>query len=145
MTLREANYEIEKLNNELNKLLKDKALLESTIDPKSIDYTKILVDGGVHNTNIQEIYVLTKELDKYKNLDKRINNIQEEIFNYTEWIDKELKILKKYDKVEQLIVYYKEDSIKKYTWYQIANKVHYSKDYCRKIYMRYKKKRNIKR
>lgn len=142
MTLKEANYEVERLNNKLNKLLKDKELLETMVDPKSTDYAKIVVDGGKHS-NILELYVLKQELPRWQDLDKRIKITQEEIKNYMDWIDNELKILKKYDKVEQLIVYYKEIDIKEYTWYQISSMVHYSKDYCRKIYKRYKEKRNI--
>ncbi len=142
MTLKEANYEVERLNNKLNKLLKDKELLEVMIEPKSTDYTKVMVDGGKHS-NILELYVLKQELPRWQDLDKRIRITQDEIKNYMDWIDEELRILKKYDKIEQLIVYYKEIDLKEYTWYQIASKVHYSKDYCRKIYQRYKQKRNI--
>lgn len=142
MTLKEANCEVERLNNNLNKLLKDKELLEVMVDPKSTDYTKVVVDGGRHS-NILEIYVLKQELSRWQDLDNKIKRTQDEIKNYMEWIDTELRILKKYDKVEQLIVYYKEIALKEYTWHQIAAMVHYSKDYCRKIYSRYKKKRKI--
>lgn len=142
MTLKEANYEVERLNNKLNKLLKDKELLETMVDPKSTDYTKIVVDGGKHS-NILELYILKQELPRWQDLDRRISKTQDEIKNYVEWIDNELKILKKYDKVEQLIVYYKEIDIKEYTWYQISSMVHYSVTQCRNIYRKYKKKRDI--
>ena len=142
MTLKEANYEVERLNNKLNKLLKDKELLEVMVEPKSTDYTKVMVDGGKHS-NILELYVLKQELPRWQDLDKKIRITQDEIKNYMDWIDEELRILKKYDKIEQLIVYYKEIDLKEYSWDQIAYKVHYSRDYCRRIYRRYKKKRNI--
>ena len=142
MTLKEVNYEVERLENELNKLLRDKELLETLVDPKSTDYTKIMVDGGKH-TNILEVYILKQDLARWQDLDKRIKQTQDQIKNDLEWIDNELKILKKYDKVEQLIVFYKEIDTKNYTWYQISALVNYSKDYCRKIYQRYKNKRNI--
>lgn len=142
MTLKEANYEVERLNNKLNKLLKDKELLEVIVDPKSTDFTKVVVDGGKHS-NILELYVMKQDLPKWKDLDKRICITQEEIKNYMDWIDNELRILKKYDKVEQLIVYYKEIDLKEYTWYQIAALVHYSSTQCRRIYKRYKETRNI--
>lgn len=142
MTLKEVNYEVERLENELNKLLRDKELLETLVDPKSTDYTKIMVDGGKH-TNILEVYILKQDLPRWQDLDKRIKQTQDQIKNDLEWIDNELKILKKYDKVEQLIVFYKEIDAKNYTWYQISALVNYSKDYCRKIYQRYKNKRNI--
>ena len=49
MNLRDANFEVERLENKLNKLLSDKELLETMIDPKSTDYTKVVVDGGKHS------------------------------------------------------------------------------------------------
>lgn len=142
MTIKEANYEMERLENKLNKLLRDKELLETMVDPKSTDYTKIMVDGGKHS-NVLEMYILKQELPRWQELDKKIKRTQDEIKNYLNWIDNELKILKKYGKLEQLIVYYKEVDTNNYTWHQISNIVHYSKDYCRKIYKRYIKKRDI--
>lgn len=142
MTLKEANYEVERLNNKLSKLLKDKEILEVMTDPKSTDYTKVVVDGGKHS-NILELYILKQELPRWKDLDRRISKTQDEINNYVDWIDNELKILKKYDKVEQLIVYYKEIDIKEYTWQQISSMVHYSISQCKKIYKRYKETRSI--
>ena len=142
MTLKEANYEVERLNNKLNKLLKDKELLETMVDPKSTDYAKIVVDGGKHS-NILELYILKQELPRWKDLDKRIKITQEEIKNYMDWIDNELKILNKYNKIEQLIVYYKEIDTKEYTWYQIANMVHYSIRQCKRIYKNYTETRDI--
>lgn len=142
MTIREANYELEKLNNDLNKLIKDKEILECLVQPKSADYSKIVVDGGKHG-NMLELYVLKQDLPRWKDLDKRIITTQDKIKNNMDWIDEELKILKKYDKVEQLIVYYKEIATKNYTWRDISNLVHYSESQCKRIYKRYKKKRDI--
>lgn len=143
MNLRDANFEVERLENKLNKLLSDKELLETMIDPKSTDYTKVVVDGGKHS-NIIEIYILKKDLPRWHNLDKRIKLTQEQIKNSLEWIDNELKILKKYDKVEQLILFYKELDEKKYTWSQIASMVHYSVSQCKRIYSRCKSTRYLK-
>lgn len=142
MTLREANYEVERLTNDLNRLLKEKELLETMILPKGTNLDKILVDGG-QVSNIIEKYAELKELEKWKNLDRRILESQERIKNYMDWIDNELKILKKYDKVEQLIVYYKEIDTKEYTWKSVSQLVHYSEPQCRRIYKKYKKKREI--
>ncbi len=144
LTLKEANYQVESKENELNRLLRDKEVLECMVDPKSTDFTKIVVDGGKHG-NILEIYIALKDLKKWKNLDRDINRLQEEIQNLVNWIDNELEILKKYDKVEQLIVYYKEECPKKYTWNQISSKVHYSITQCRRIYRNYKGKRNYEK
>lgn len=142
MTLKEANYEVEKLNNKLNKLIKDKMILESITDPKSVDVSKIIVDGG-NRENTIEIYIEKQDLERWKELDKKIQRTQEEINNYVNWIEIELKILKKYHKLEQLIVYYKEIDVKEYTWHEISAKVNYSMTQCRRIYKKYKQKRNI--
>lgn len=143
MTLKDANYEVERLENKLNKLLNDKEILEVLTDPKSTDYTRVMVDGGKHGGSLQEVYVLKQDLPRWQDLDKRIQRTQDEIQNYLNWIDKELKILDKYNKIEQLIVYYKEIDTKEYTWYQIASMVHYSISQCKKIYKRYKETRDI--
>ena len=139
MTLKEANYEVEKLENDIDLLLKEKEVLESKVGVQSVDISKIVVDGGKRVDRFVE-YVSSKEL---KNLDAKLQEKQERKENLLNWIDKELKILKKYDKVEQLIVYYKEIVPQKYTWHEISSLVHYSKDYCRKIYARYKNLRDI--
>ena len=139
MTLKEVNYEVERLTNQLNKLLNEKESLESIVGLHSTSYNKIIVDGGKVVDKMLE-YQILKEMNQ---LDFHIQLIQEKIKNNMDWIDNELKILKKYDKIEQLIIYYKEIDTKNYTWYQISNKVNYSMSQCKRIYSRYKKKRNV--
>lgn len=139
MTLKEVNYEVERLTNQLNKLLNEKESLESIVGLHSTSYDKIIVDGGKVVDKMLE-YQILKEMNQ---LDFHIQIIQEKIKNNMDWIDNELKILKKYDKIEQLIIYYKEIDTKNYTWYQISNKVNYSMSQCKRIYSRYKKKRNV--
>ena len=139
MTLREVNYEVERLTNQLNKLLNEKESLESIVGLHSTSYNKMIVDGGKVVDKMLE-YQILKEMNQ---LDFHIQIIQEKIKNNMDWIDNELKILKKYDKIEQLIIYYKEIDTKNYTWYQISSKVNYSMSQCKRIYSRYKKKRNV--
>lgn len=142
VTLKEANFEVEKLTNELKRLLREKELLETMILPKSTNLDKMVVDGGIP-VNLIEKYAELTELEKWKNLDKKIITTQDKIKNNMDWIDEELKILEKYDKVEQLIVYYKEVATRDYTWFDISNLVHYSESQCRRIYKKYKRKRDI--
>ena len=142
MTLKNANFEVEKLTNDLKRLLREKELLETMILPKSTTLDKIVVDGGSH-VNLIEKYAELTELEKWKDLDKKIVETQDKIKNNMDWIDEELRILKKYDKVEQLIVYYKEIATKNYTWRDISNLVHYSESQCKRIYKKYKRKRDI--
>ena len=139
MTLKEVNYEVERLTNQLNKLLNEKESLESIVGLHSTSYNKIIVDGGKVVDKMLE-YQILKEMNQ---LDFHIQIIQEKIKNSMDWIDNELKILKKYDKIEQLLIYYKEIDTKNYTWYQISSKVNYSMSQCKRIYSRYKKKRNV--
>lgn len=136
MTIQEANKEIERLDNEIDYWLNKKALiLESTIYPKS--GTGERVDGG-------------KREDKYKHLDYAIDNIDPKIDELykekkilEEYIEKELVRLGKYNEVEQLIIFYKEQTTTEYTWEQISQRVHYSVTQCRRIYRKWKKQRSI--
>ena len=136
MNILEANKEIERIDNELEFWINKKAfILESTIYPKS--GTGDRVQGG-------------KREDKYKHLDYAIDEIDPQIEKlykekkmYEDYIDKELLRLGKYREVEQLIIYYKEQCIDQYTWFQISQRVHYSESQCRKIYRRWKKQREI--
>lgn len=141
LTFNEVFEETKRLENTLNKLLADKELLESITDPKSTDYDKIHVDGGKHAGSVQEIYVLKQDLPRWKDLDKRIQQVQERIRINDEWVEKELKILKEYDNKVEQIVYYKEECKEKLTWYQIEARVHLSESQCRNLYRNYKKRR----
>ena len=141
LTFKEVFEETERLENTLNKLLNDKELLETIIEPKTADYDKIYVDGGKHAGSVQEIYVLKEDLPRWKDLDERIQKVQARIKNNNRWVDNELKILKKYDDKIEKIVYLKEHSDKKYTWLQIANIVYISESHCRYLYRQYKKRR----
>ena len=137
MTLKEANYQVEKLTNEINRLLREKEILEASVGLQGIDITKESVDGGKRVDKLLE-YASSKELS---NLDKKLQLNQDKRKNLMDWIDEELKILNKYSKVEQLIVYYKEIDIKEYTWANISGKVNYSVPQCKRIYKKYKNKR----
>lgn len=137
MTLKEAKKEIERIDNELEFWLNKKAfILESTIYP-SKPITGERVDGG-------------KREDRYKHLDYAIDEIDPEIEKlykekriYEDYIEKELTRLGKYNEVEQLIIFYKEQTTTEYTWEQISQRVHYSVTQCRRIYRKWKKQRSI--
>lgn len=137
MTLKEANKEIERIDNELEFWLNKKTfILESTIYP-SKPITGERVDGG-------------KREDRYKHLDYAIDEIDPEIEKlykekriYEDYIEKELIRLGKYNEVEQLIIFYKEQTTEQYTWLQISQRVHYSESQCRRIYRKWKKQRKV--
>lgn len=137
MTIIEANKEVERIDNELDLLLtKKQRIIESTIYP-SKPVSGERVDGG-------------KREDKYKYLDYAIDNIDPEIERlykerkaYEEYIEKELIRLKKYNEIEQQVVYWKEQTTFNYTWLEISQKVHYSVTQCRRIYKKWKGQREI--
>ena len=139
MSLREANQELEKLESEYEYWLEQKELNLSLVLPNAVSIKDDIVSGGKRVDKLLK-YV---ELQDNKKIDETLDYIYQRKLNLMNWIDRELQILNKYREIEQLIVFYKEISIETFTWEQISKKVHYSKDYCRKIYKRYKNLRNI--
>lgn len=136
MTILEANKEIERIDNEIDLLLnKKQMILESVTYPKAS--TGERVQGGTRT-------------DKYKQLDYAIDTIDpqleylyEEKRMYENYIERELIRLGKYNEVEKIIIYYKEQTTTQYTWEQISQKAHYSVTQCRRIYRKWKKQREI--
>ncbi len=139
MTLKEANKELEQLENDYEYYLREKEQLLSLVLPKSTDIRTERVDGGNRSDKLLE-YV---EKEDEKKINDTLDYIHAKIVNLNNWIENELKILGKYDEIEQLIVYYKEIEKKNHTWVEISQKVHYSVTQCRRIYRKYKKIREI--
>lgn len=146
MTLKEANEELEKLDNEYNYWLNEKERLSLLVSPKSMDIRPEMVEGG---KRVDKLALYVESMDD-KKINETLEYIQKKKQNLMNWLDNELTILKKYNEIEQLIVYYKENVIitdkytnkrRNMTWEEIGKEVHYSKDYCRKIYRNYKYKK----
>lgn len=147
MALKDAREQVERLLNEFERLINEKEILFNKTQPHAVDTTKENVAGGLRSDKYLN-YVETLE---EKQINERLKETYERINNYRNWITKELRILGKYNELEQLIVYFKEEVIitDKYTkksrgltWAEISEKVHYSPDYCRRIYRNYRKKRD---
>lgn len=147
MNLKEANKELEKLDNEYTYWLEQKELILSLVMPKATDIKPEIIEGGKREDRLLK-YV---ELEDEKQIDNTLDYIYKRKTNLINWMDKELKILLKYGELESAIVQLKETTIidndtKKWrerTWEEIANEVHYNKDHCRRIYRNYKRIRNI--
>ena len=138
MTIKEANNLIENIDNQIECLLtKKEIIIESAIYPKSPDLSSERVEGG---TRVDKYRYLDYSIDE---IDPEINRLYKEKRNYENFIEKELIRLRKYNEVEQLIVFYKEQSLENLTWLQISQKVHYSVTQCRNIYRKFKKTRKI--
>lgn len=148
MTLREANEQLEKLENDYEYYLREKEELLSLVTPKSTDIRVEKVDGGKKEDNLSK-YV---ELMDVKKIDETLDYIFKRKQNLLSWLDNELKILLKYGEVESVIVQLKENKMIKdkftgkfrsLTWDEISKEVNWSKTFCRNVYRNYKRKRNI--
>ncbi len=139
MDLKTANKELEQLDNEYEYWLSQKEIAKNMVIPKSADIQFERVDGGKREDRLLRYIELLDD----KKIDETLDYIFKRKQNLMNWIDNELKILKKYKQTEQLIVFYKEQDPRNLSWYSISKLVNYSKDYCRKIYARYKKSRNV--
>ena len=124
MTNKELNNRIEKINNEIEYYLNTKELLEEKSRKKLYKEQELL------KKDIENINAIIDILYKKRSICLLA-------------LENQLKELGTYEELKQKIIYYKEESLKKYTWSEIANMVHYSETQCRRIYRKYKNQRSI--
>ena len=148
MNLKEANKELEKLENEYNYWLREKEQLLILLGPRSTDIREERVDGG---KRVDRLYKYI-ELEDERKINATLDYIAKRKENLLKWINTELEILQKYGEVESAIIQLKENGIvrdkntnkyREMTWEEIANQVHWSRSFCRNVYRNYKKKRDI--
>lgn len=148
MTLKEANKELEKLENEYEYWLLEKENLLKLVRPQGTEVKAERVDGGTREDRLLKYVELEDE--------KKINDTLDYIFkrqqNLLKWLKSELEIMLKYGEEEAVIIQLKENkrirdkNTGKYrdlTWEEISKEVHWSKTFCRNVYRHYKKKRDI--
>lgn len=145
MTIKEANYELKKLDNEYNYWLNEKEQLKSLVYPKATDIRLEKVDGGKREDRLEK-YV---ELLDDKKIDETLSYIQSRKENLLNWLENEMKIMLKYGEIEKIIIQLKEEGklingrYKSLTWDEISTEVHWSKSFCRNVYRKYKHKRYV--
>jgi len=146
MTLKEANMQLEKLENDYEYYLNEKEKLLTTVLPKVTDIRGERVDGGKRKDRLLEYM---EQIDT-KQIDATIDYIHNRKQNLINWIENELKIMLKYGELESVIIQLKEmgklnkdGKYEKITWEEIAKEVHWSKSFCRNVYRNYKKRRCI--
>lgn len=145
MTIKEANYELKKLDNEYNYWLNEKEQLKSLVYPKATDIRLEKVDGGKREDRLEK-YV---ELLDDKKIDETLSYIQSRKENLLNWLENEMKIMLKYGEIERVIIQLKEEGkltngrYKSLTWDEISTEVHWSKSFCRNVYRKYKYKRYV--
>lgn len=142
-TLKDAHREIEKIDNDIEKLLRDKEAKFTKTQPQAVDPSAIRTKGCKREDKFFQ-YASYEEL---KMIDEQLDVLYTLKNNCLTWIEKELKILGKYNDLEKEVIYYKEEYIPKTpfekTWNFISSRVHASESTCKRIYRKYKNQRNI--
>lgn len=135
MNLKEANSELRKIDNLIEYYQQKLDLLFYKTQPQGIGAKEISVQGGTPN-NAFDNYVIQKE-----SIEQCLKSLYQQKIIIEKYIEKELNRIKLFDDAEQLVIYYKEECLENYTWFQISQKVHYSVATCKRIYKRFKEKR----
>ena len=128
MTLKEANYELKKLDNDYNYWLNEKEQLKCIVYPKSTDIRLERVDGGKR----EDILSKYTELLDDKKIDETLEYIDRRRNNLMNLLDNELKIMEKYEPLKRKIIRLREEE--KLSYEQIGKIVGYSERHVRRIY-----------
>lgn len=128
MTIKEANYELKKLDNDYNYWLNEKEQLKCIVYPKSTDIRLERVDGGKR----EDILSKYTELLDDKKIDETLEYIDRRRNNLMNWLDNELKIMEKYEPLKRKIIRLREEE--KLSYEKIGAIVGYSERHVRRIY-----------
>lgn len=128
MTIKEANYELKKLDNEYNYWLNEKEQLKSLVYPKATDIRLEKVDGGKREDRL----IKYAELLDDKKIDETLAYIEKRRNNLMNWLDNELKIMEEYEPLKRKIIRLKEEQNLSYE--KIGLAVGYSERHVRRIY-----------
>lgn len=137
MTIREANYELMKLDNEYNYWLNEKEQIKSLVVPKSTDIRLERVDGGKREDKLVKYIELLDD----KKIDETLDYIDKKRTNLMNWLDQELKIMERYEPLKRKIIRLREEEHLSYEKIGIA--VGYSTRHVIRIYKEAIGRRNI--
>lgn len=130
MTLKEANRELEHLDNELDRLLNEKELLFLKTQPKGVE---IKLDP-IRSSNRSDKYLDYLITVEEKQIDNQIDVIHAKRKIIENWVLRELEIIGKYEPLEQEIIKLRQAGKK---WLEISSIVNYSTRQCQRIYDKY--------
>lgn len=136
MTLTEANRQLELLENEYNYWLGEKEIALSNVLPKATDIRAEVVDGGKREDMMFKYASIMDD----KKIDETLEYITKKKTNLMLFIDRELKILNKYDSTAKKIYELRD---KKLEWWKIGKIVGLCEKQCRRIYKEITGKRYI--
>jgi len=137
LTIREANDKLMHLENLLEYWLSEKEIAFSNTQPRSPNLTAKSVGGGQKENKVLK-YLIVCEV---KEIDEKIEFIQNQITNVTKYVGRELKRLGEYDPIVKKIVELRDKYNK--TWNQIHMATNMCPSYCRKLYKLHVGKRFI--
>ncbi len=131
LTIKEAKYEIKRLENQLDLHLTKKEINKLKVQPKAIQIKDIVVDSSHTNLDNYLNYVIKDE-----EIDTTVYEILASILGYKQYIAKEIINMSKYDEISY-IAYLKEEEGK--SWREIDKILHHGEGYSKLKFMRYKK------
>lgn len=137
MTIKEANYELKRLENGYNYWLNEKEQIKSLVVPKSTDIRLERVDGGKREDRLVKYVELLDE----KKIDETLDYIDKKRTNLMNWLDQELKIMEQYEPLKRKIIRLREEEHLSYEKIGIA--VGYSTRHVIRIYKEAVGRRNI--
>lgn len=136
MTLKEAQEQLKRLDNEYKFWLNEKEIALSIVMPKAVAIQGEVVDGG---TRIDKMLKYIELLDE-KQIDQTLDYIHNKQQNLMNFIDEELRISGQYKEIEKKIYDLRNENT---PWWKVANIVGFSDRQCKRIYSRMIKRRNI--
>lgn len=136
MTLREAQEQLKRLDNEYKFWLNEKELAKSIVLPKATDIKGEVVDGGKRVDKMLKYMELLED----KQIDETLDYIFKKQQNLMRYIEEELKIMGQYNYIEKRICELRNDKV---PMWKVGNIVGLSERQCYRIYSKLKKKRNI--
>ena len=139
MNLKEANKELEKLDNEYNYWLQQKENILSLVLPRATDIKPEKVDGGKREDKLLK-YI---EIEDEKQINNTLDYIYRKKINLMNWMETELKIIGQYEPIERKILMYRDE--KRMKWKDIAKNVGYCERQCQRIYDKHQKRTKRKR
>lgn len=138
MNIRLANNRIYEIDERIDYLLNKKEEEITKVLPRATKFEADKVFSTRVESNANLYYIIENE-----KIDAEIDFLSREKDILLSFIEKELRRLKKYHEIENIIIYYRENKLRKYTWEKIAHIVNLSERQCINIYQKYRKQRNV--
>lgn len=134
MDLKTANKMLEKLENDYNYWLNEKEKILPLVRPQTSIIKDTIVDGGTRMDRLAK-YV---ELEDEKKINDTLDYINKRIRNLSRWVEEELRIINKYEPLEQKIIMLRNE--KHLKWKDISISTGYCVRQCQRIYDKYYKR-----